>query len=86
MRVFCYVDDLSLLSPSFTGINEMLRTCEIYAEKNIILFNAKKSKLLHFTKSSTSKDPHLFMNDGSINVDRLICILGGSILYVNTVM
>ena len=31
MGVFCYADDLSLLCPSFTGIKEMLRTCEIYA-------------------------------------------------------
>ena len=44
----------------------MLRTCEIYADEHKILFNAKKSQLLHFTKSGTSKDPQLFMNDGSI--------------------
>ena len=66
MGVFCYADDLSLQCPSFTGIKEMLRTCEIYAEEHKILFNAKKSQLLHFTKSSTSKDRQLFMNDGSI--------------------
>ena len=66
MGVYCYADDLSLLCPSFTGIKEMLRTCEIYAEEHKILFNAKKSQLLHFTKSSKSKDPQLFMNDGSI--------------------
>ena len=64
--VFYYADDLSLLCPSFTGIKEMLRTCEIYADEHKILFNAKKSQLLHFTKTSTSKDPQLFMNDGSI--------------------
>ena len=44
----------------------MLRTYEIYAEEHEILVNAKKSRLLHFTKSSTSKDPQLFMNDSSI--------------------
>ena len=66
MGVFCYVDDLSLLCASFTGIKEMLTTCGIYADEHKILFNAKKSQLLHFTKSSTSKDPQLFMNDGSI--------------------
>ena len=65
-EIYCYGDDLSLLCPTFTGINEMLRTCEIYAEEHKILFNAKKSQLLHFTKSSKSKDPQLFMNDGSI--------------------
>ena len=66
MGVFCYADDLILLCPSFTDIKERLRTCEIYANKHKILFNAKKSQLLHFTKSSTSKDPQLFMKDGSI--------------------
>ena len=50
----------------------MLRTCEIYAEEHKILFNAKKSQLLHFTKSSKFNYPQLFMNDGSI------------ILYVDT--
>ena len=40
MGVFCYVDDLSLLCP-FTGIKEMLKTCEDYAMKHNILFNAK---------------------------------------------
>ena len=44
----------------------MLRTCEIYAKEHKILFNGKKSQLLHFTKYSKSKDPQLFMNDGSI--------------------
>ena len=34
MRVFCYADDLSLLCPSFTGIKEMLRTCEIYTDEH----------------------------------------------------
>ena len=56
MGVYCYANDLSLLGLSFTGIKEMLRTCEIYAEEHKILFNAKKSQLLHYTKSSTSKD------------------------------
>ena len=68
MGVFCYANDLSLLCPSFTGIKKMLKTCEIYAEEHKILFCAKKSQLLHFTKSSTSKIPQLFINDGSIAI------------------
>ena len=42
MGVYCYADDLSLLCPSFTGIKEMLQTCENYAEQHKILFNAKR--------------------------------------------
>ena len=66
MGEFCYADDLSLLCQSFTGIKNILRTCEIYAEKHKILFNAEKSQLLHFNKSSKFNDPQLFMNDSSI--------------------
>ena len=40
IRVFCHAGNLSLLCPSFKGIKKMLRTCEIYAEKHKILFNA----------------------------------------------
>ena len=66
MGVFCYADDLGLPFLSFTGIKEMLRTCGIYAQEHNILFNAKKSQLLHYTKSSKYKDPQLFMNDGRL--------------------
>ena len=31
MGVYCYADDLSLLSPTFTGLQEMLKICEINA-------------------------------------------------------
>ena len=55
--IFCYADDFSLLCPYFTGIRKMLRTFELSAEEHKMLFNAKKSQLLHFTKSSKSKDP-----------------------------
>ena len=69
MGVYCYADDLSLLSPSFTGLQEMLRLCELYAIDHIILFNAKKSQLLYFG-SNPSNDPCTvnltMLNDQSI--------------------
>ena len=93
MGVYCYADDLSLLCPSFTGIKEMLRTCKIYAEEHKILFNAKTSQLLHFTKSSKSKDSQLFMNDGSIipyvdtcnHLGNTISIKSNTIIFDNAV-
>ena len=31
MGVYCYADDLSLLlSPTFTGLQQMLKICELY--------------------------------------------------------
>ena len=65
MGVFCYTDDLSLLCPSFTGIKEMLKTCEDYAMKHNILFNAKKSQMLTFDhKSRILVKPILKMKNG----------------------
>ena len=42
MGVFCAADDLSLLSPPFTGLQEMLRICELYVIDHNIIFNATK--------------------------------------------
>ena len=65
MGVFCYADDLSLLCPSFTGIKEMLKTCEDYAMKHNILFNAKKIQMLTFDhKSRILVKPILKMKNG----------------------
>ena len=56
MGVYCYADELSLFSPSFTGLQEMLRLCELYAIDHNIIFNAKKSQLL-YVGSNPSSDP-----------------------------
>ena len=65
MGVFCYADDLSLLCPSFTGMKERLKTCEDYAMKHNILFNAKKSQMLTYDhKSRISVEAILKMKNG----------------------
>ena len=61
VRVFCYADDLTL-----TGLKCMLAICENYADEYIILFNASKSQLLHFTKSNTQEKITLEMNNNKI--------------------
>ena len=43
-----YADDIILICPSVTAMNEMLETCEEYAKDHNILFNGKKSKYLIF--------------------------------------
>ena len=53
MGVYCYADDLSLLSPTFTGLQVMLKICELYANNSDIIFNAQKSQLLYFSCNSS---------------------------------
>ena len=66
MGVFGYADELGLLSPSSSGIKEMLNICEKYARKYDILFNATKVQFLYFGKDSNSDNvqPVLSMDNG----------------------
>ena len=49
MGVYCYADNISLLSPNFTGLKEMLKICEDFADDHDIIFNASNSHLLQFS-------------------------------------
>ena len=64
--VFCYVDDISLLCPSITGLKQMLLLCETHAEEHNIRFNSSKSHLIHFTdKKRVTMDISIEMKNGS---------------------
>ena len=41
-------DDITILSPSLGGLNEMLKLCHIFAEENSIIFNSKKTVCIKF--------------------------------------
>merc|ERR1712179_845915 len=56
---FGYADDLILLSPSLTGLMNMIKICEDYACEHDILFNGKKSKYLIFGKDGKYKYNHI---------------------------
>ena len=43
-----YADDITLISPSMTGLRKMSSICEQYASEYDILFTGSKSKLLFF--------------------------------------
>ena len=68
MGAFCYADDISLLSPTVSGLQDILKICERYADKYKIHFNASKSQLLCFNTSTCtkSKDIKVYMRDGSV--------------------
>ena len=41
-----YADYLVLISPSATGMNELLCACEVYSLEHAIVYNSKKSTVL----------------------------------------
>ena len=52
MCVYCYADDISLLSPTLTRLKEMLNMCEAYADDHDIIVDASKSQRLQFNSCS----------------------------------
>ena len=54
MGVYCYADDISLLSPTFTGLKEMLKIYEDFADDHDIIFSTSKSQLLQFSLCSNN--------------------------------
>ena len=49
---FCYADDLTILAPSPDALRKMLVRCEDFAQSHGIRFNAAKSQLICFRRSS----------------------------------
>ena len=68
MRAFCYTDDISLLSLTGSGLQDMLKICERYADKYKIHFNGSKSQLLCYNTSACTKikDIKVYMRDVSV--------------------
>ena len=81
LGVFGYVDDLTFLCPSLAGLKQMLNVCENYAKEYNILFNASKSKLMHFGKNYFDAQHVLHMSNGS-KIDYVEqCVHLGTTLY-----
>jgi hypothetical protein len=73
--VLAYADDLALLAPSASAMRKLLATCELFAERFSLSFNADKSKCMCF-------EPH-----GRLHCDRTLPkfeIHGGAIDFVDS--
>ena len=65
LGVFGYSDDLTLLCPTLSGLQEMLNVCEDFSKDYNILFNASKSKLMYFGKDNLHCENLLCMSNSS---------------------
>ena len=46
----CYADDLTLMCPSIKGLQQMIKTCETFAEEYGMMYNSSKSVCMLFNK------------------------------------
>ena len=66
--VFGYADDLTLLCPTLSGLQEMLNVCKDFAKDYNILFNVSKSKRMYFGKNYLNCE----------NLLKVLCMSNGS--------
>lgn len=77
---FGYADDVTLLSPSVTALQEMIKTCLDYAIKFDILFNPEKSQLIVFScNGKPVMDPRITINGRHIDIASKVTHLGNDI-------
>ena len=58
---FCFVDDLTLLSPTIRGLQNMLNVCDDFANENSVKFNARKTVCVFFSRKPTCRDINVLL-------------------------
>ena len=73
-----YADDLVLISPSVSGMDELLKGCEEFAAEHDVLFNASKSVSLMYLNSSLKgeKLPPFYLNGAALPISESTKYLG----------
>ena len=61
-----YADDLCLIAPTRSAMQEMLRICEEYCAEYCLSFNVKKSKVLVFGNTKKDDIADLVLNGKSL--------------------
>ena len=73
---FWYADDIMLLSPSVSGLHNMLDCCNEFASTYNVKFNPSKSKCITFFQKKNIGSPELYMNDVKLDNVQLVKHLG----------
>ena len=78
-----YADDMVILAPSVSALQDLINVCEEYALKHDIMYNANKSMLVVMKKgrSTTSYSPIVFLNGRKLRVEKKITYLGHMISH-----
>ena len=72
-----YADDLVLLSPSTTGLRELLCACEKYSKEHAIIYNSKNSVLICKNRATMHvHSPSFAVNDTVIGEVATVKYLG----------
>ena len=73
-----YADDITLVSPTVSGLQRMLNICGSYAESHSLVFNYQKSKVMVFSKKRQRyvNYPSFVLNGNLLSCTQSIVHLG----------
>ena len=77
----CYADDLTILAPCPDALRKMLVHCEEYAESHGIRFNASKTQLICFRRSSSPDSSHFRFCGQLLPLVDSVLHLGNTLCY-----
>jgi hypothetical protein len=77
----CYADDLTLLCPTRSGLQQMLNICKSFGAEYNVTFNPKKTVCCMFSRSSLQPVRQLEFCDEYIEWSTSVKYLGNHILY-----
>ena len=58
-----YADDMTLLCPTVTGLQKMIKTCEIYGAEYDVIYNATKSKCMMFSRGGKENGTQVLLQN-----------------------
>ena len=74
-----YSDDLSLLSPSLTGLQQMVNICNDFGLENSIMFNEKKSVCIEFNNCGRKSGEDIVLNGTTMKWEQKVKHVGNII-------
>ena len=82
LAILLFADDICLLAPTRNALDKMIQTCAAYCSEYGLTFNAKKSKIVIFSKKNIDHDNlcPILLNGRPVEYTDTITYLGTTIV------
>ena len=77
----CYVDDLTILAPSSDALRKMIADCEAFGHSHGLRFNAAKTQLICFQRTTCPVQCHFSFDGQSMPVVHSVVHLGNTLQF-----
>lgn len=74
-----YADDVAILCPTLSGLQKMVKECELFAEDRDLTFNSQKSVCMKFTKKQKDVVARIRLSGSELKWEKNVKYLGNFI-------